>query len=140
MPRTRRDNNSRKSKSWGKISGVTIETNPSGVTIYNSTIKTDNGYLISHDTDSEKSVAGILSCGGTSLARQTLGLTTINHVVASPMMNRAAVSPCVIAIVKPSGAAWASGVTSVDFYTYQTKNVPTAYGAGVSISYWAIGT
>ena len=165
MARSRRSASGRPSRNWGLISGVTIATNPSGVTIskniidmsrgqisgatvstkpsgvtiHNATVQSTLGYMLGHDTNAEKSVAGILSCAGTSLARQTLGLTLINHVMAIPCFNRAAVSACAIVVVKPSTSAWASGVTHVDFYAFATPQ-GGAFGTAVSIAYWAVGT
>jgi len=139
------------------VSGVTFQTSPSGTTIYGTTIDTTtinattitattgnittstSGYILNHDTISEKSVAGYLDCAGTSLARQALGLTLVKHVMAVPCFNRAAVSSCAIVVVKPKTGAWASGVTHVDFYVFATPQ-GGVFNSAVSIAYWAIGT
>ena len=127
-------------KNPGEISGTTFSIKGSGTTINKDGIQVDGGYILQHDTASEKSTAGIVNCAGTSLSRQTLGLSLIKHVVATPVFSKADVTACVITVNKCSTGAWASGVTEVDFYTYQAKDIPTAYGANVSISYFAIGT
>jgi len=139
MARPIRNTYSRKSRNAGYTSGVTIETRPSGVTMYKKTVKNDDGYALWHDTDSEMIKMGILACAGTSLARQNFGLSLIHHVVAVPAFNRAAVSAAAIAIVKPNTSAWASGVTEVDLYVFSTPQ-GAAFGTDVSIQYFAVGT
>lgn len=139
MARSVRNTNSRRSRNSGYMSGATITTHPSGVTISKQElVKTTNGYLIQHDTANEMIKMGILACGGTSLARQNFGLTTIHHVVAVPSFNRSAVSACSIAVVKPDTSAWASGVTHVDLYVFATPQ-GGAFGTAVSIQYMAVG-
>jgi len=152
MPRPRRSNSSRYSRNSGIVSGVTFYTNPSGVTIYEDNVEagtvksnaldnlTTTGYVLPYGTAADlKMVTGILSCAGTSLSRQNLGLTTINHVQAVAAFNRAAVSACAIVVVKPKTSAWASGVTHVDFYAYATPQ-GGAFGTAVSILYTAVGS
>lgn len=142
MPRAKRDTNSRKSRNWGAVSGVSLLTIPSGVTIDKSNyMETVAGYATFYGVAGKTFTAGITVCAGTSVDRANLGLSTIDYVTAQPCFNADSVTGCAISITKPSGSAWSSGVTHVCFYTYQTGSATpgTAFGTNVSIQYFAIG-
>ena len=143
MPRPIRNNSSRPSRNWGKVSGVTFTTHPSGVTITSATsgsVQTDSGYAIYHSSDRQMITSGILNYTGSSLTAQTLGLTTIKSVVVSSVSARAG-STVLIPIITSwggAGADWSpSGVSEVNLNVYDP--VGTLYASPCSIAYIAIG-
>jgi len=143
MARARRDNNARGSRNWGKISGVTIQTNPSGVTIYNSTVQGDQGYTVWFQSDAKKMTSGVLNCSGGSIDRQSCGLTTIDSVICSGSSKSAAgftdVTGFSIACYPMHGKPFGTA-TQVCFIPYKLNRSGVTFSGAVSIHYIAIGT
>lgn len=152
MPRATRNNNARESRNWGKISGVTVYTqNPSGTTMYKGVLSTSQvttttlsssyGYTPWYGTDAKTMVMGVLDCTGTSLDRQSLGLTTIDFCVASATSKRSAVTPVIVTVDAPfAGMKPGTGVTEVCFHVWSGGINGAVSPSPVSIQYFAIGT
>lgn len=154
MPRSRNANAALATRLQGKRSGVTFMTNPSGVTIYKNTVQCSNlynslgsGYLLVSGTspsslEGMKLTTGNLACAGTSLARQSLGLSAIYNVVANCVIKGAvsAVTGAVVVCSPEGEASFGSGCTQVTFVPYQITVAGAAFPSAVTISYMAIGT
>jgi hypothetical protein len=134
--RARHGNTARPTRFQGEVSGVTFATSPSGVTIYKNEVQTNDGYILHHDTSGEKLKMGVLACSGTSLDRQTLGLSTINHVVATATVKRSGATAITVVVTAAKEAF--SGATEVCFFVYHGTGI--AYPSACSIQYWAVGT
>jgi len=147
MTRARRDNNARGSRNYGKLSGVTITTNPSGVTIYKGKVDYTSGYSLPYATTSGlKMTTGILEttdgASGGTLARQALGLSAIYNVFASASSKGAIADVTGIAVVcHPEGTkSFGANCTQVTFVTFKLNRSGVTYNSKVSIHYFAIGT
>lgn len=145
MPRNRRGSTDRGSRTYSKLSAVTIVTNPSGVTIDKANlIATTNGYLLQHDTANEMIKMGYLDFNGASktVAPSDLGLTTLKHLAATLVVSGATALSAASMIfgyrvnTVPSGDL--TGVTQVHFFAYAGNG--GAFGGGASIAYFAVGT
>jgi len=143
MARPKRDNNSRSSRTWGKISGVTITTIPSGVTITKNNIDLTAGYVLPYATaDDMIMTSGILANSGGSIARQTLGLSAIYNVIASASSKSAysSVTGLAVMVTPEGGKSFGSGCTQVTFTPYKLNRAGVTHPGSCSIHYFAIGT
>jgi len=134
--RRRHSSSARPTRHQGIVSGVTFVTSPSGVTISKNQVQTNDGYILHHDTSGEKIKMGVLACSGTSLDRQNLGLTTINHVVATATTAKSGATAINVTVSAPKEKF--SGATEVCFFVWDYNGA--AFGSACSLQYYAVGT
>jgi len=143
MARSIRDTNSRGSRNWGYLSGATITTHPSGVTISKNNIDLTSGYVLPYATaDSLVMTTGVLSNTGGSIARQSLGLSAIHNVIASASSKGAysTVTGIAVMVTPEGGKSFGSGCTSVTFTPYKLNRAGVTMNSVCSIHYFAVGT
>jgi len=133
MARSRRSNSARGSRFWGKISGTTIFTNPSGVTISKNLVQDNNGYIASNVASAKRlQMAGVTNIGGTSsyFTAARFGFSTIRNLV---VCSSGTTHANVYAVdVDTSGY---SGVTVYAFEKYGTLQQHSS-----TVQFWAEGT
>lgn len=156
MSRSRKNAYARIRKLFGAISGTTFQTNPSGTTIYKSTIKastvqtdalnnsTSSGYALPYGTATGlKMTSGILAIGsGASLARQSLGLSAIYNVLHNVSIKGAisAVTGAAVMCTPEGTKSFGSACTRVTFTAFKLNMAGVTFTAGCSVNYVAIGT
>lgn len=134
--RARHPSTVRQNRAQGIVSGVTIVTSPSGVTVYNSTVQNDQGYATWNTSDGVLMQAGSVLTGGTSkyFTAAALGLTTVTHLIP---VNRTAISGSsrlVFDVVRDEAAG-----TGATVYMFVAQSGATQT-TGVSLGYLAVGT
>lgn len=157
MPRSRSRSTDRGNRFNGYISGVTFQTNPSGVTIYKGTVEfttftQDNltnsggaGYILPYLTASgllmkTGAIANPEATGVTKVEASYFGMTAVKfcsaNVGVTNLQSQAASAQVVVTTSKGSIFP-AAGVSRVYFRAYQGTGI--ALKRPASVQYFAIG-
>lgn len=156
MPRATRDTNSRGSRNWGKMSGVSILTHPSGVSINQNTIDmgsgvslnatslihTSQGYPIYEPTLNNINIkSGTTQTGGTSryMSATMLGLNTVTNFICQVLSGTSGANIRAGASVFTMTAFDHAANTGVTVFMFKQTS-GASQTTGVSLAYIAVGT